>query len=371
MTICCDSRLSLSTRNIQHMAQSEATATLPRPESSELETRHESAPPAVDAVPGTTPEGLGSIKNHSMDPSLSSLVANPDQESNLSGTSPFPTKSSASTSPTVSAMELASLSNGTSAAEPNLTSSSKTHDSTTTSGHADSASIRAQPHSTSSAQPSLIPAMHSSGDSLIPPTGPSSGAPPRRFTAVNVNRKFLEKSATSAVPSAPSPSGSKTANASHSCMFLNFAAGIDFPIYLHYNRSPNTAQLQPQPSRLITAKLTSIAQAASPSAVWKSAGSSAPSSSASTPAGQPPSSTSSFFAQSAAPGHSKLVSSHASASLKLGSSGKPSSSQPAKAWGAKNGTNSVSTGNGAIVEFPTAAEAANSERPVISTKIYF
>lgn len=205
------------------MAQSEVTATLPRPESSELEVRHESAPPAVDVNPGTTPEGQDPTASHSIDPPLSNLVANPHEESNPFGPSPFPTKSSTSNSPTVSAPELASIPNGKSTPEPRIASPSKPLDSTTTSGHADSSSNEEPPHSASSAQPTPMPTLFSSsGESLTPSTGPSSSsAPPRRFTAVNVNRKFLEKSATSAVPSAPSPSGPKPTSVSHSCMSLN------------------------------------------------------------------------------------------------------------------------------------------------------
>lgn len=119
------------------MAQSEATATLPRPESSQLAPRHESAPPAVDAISGTTPEGQDTSESYSTQRNSNHLST--DSQASLNTASPLLTKSPKNTSPRLSVNKTPNLSNGDASPHVKPSLSSESNDSRTASGHVDSA----------------------------------------------------------------------------------------------------------------------------------------------------------------------------------------------------------------------------------------
>ncbi|KAF8312013.1 hypothetical protein DL93DRAFT_2229326 [Clavulina sp. PMI_390] len=312
------------------MAQSEEPTTLPRLESPQLTAPLAQAPPALDAISGSTPEGQDQSQSNPQESTISTPWADP---TTLNAGRAIDSLSQPPTS-------VSSTPNGMNPLGSSEKPSVSDQGPQSLSGHVDSAPTTSKLAHPFSGQPPLQAgtttptSMSSNPPTPVEPASHAAAASPspvptKRVAAVkpmNVNRMFLGKTATTAAPAAPAPSGVKSTTTPQS-------------------------QTQPTPphSRLVTAKLTGIAQtSASPTAVWKSPSSSVPSTSASTPA-----------LQHAQPNFSAPI---GSSTTKPGPPTKPSSSHPGKVWSANSGPPSAILPNGAAREFPTAAEVANIKK---------
>lgn len=237
-----------------------------------------------------------------------------------------------------------------------------------------------QPQSNTTEQPlATYPALAPSSTPITPISAPSPSPSPtpehahsissasmaathKRFATVNINKKFLEKSsAATSIPVAPvqhvkpgTPSAPSVAgNLPHS------SRGVEEELYSLYSSIYIAA---PQPaahhSRLVTTKLTSLAQAtaAHPSTVWTRA-----SSTSSVPPSTAPS------ANPIPGGLAQPQVGLGKATLKrpvLGSappSSDVSSQSAGKAWTSSKLPPTTSRINGGTIEFPTAAEAAGGK----------
>ncbi|KAG8733726.1 hypothetical protein FRC11_003342 [Ceratobasidium sp. 423] len=181
-------------------------------------------------------------------------------------------------------------------------------------------------------------------------------APTKRFTSMNINKKFLAKT----VAGSPSSSSSSAPKASTSTS----AGMLDIPSYLNYvahsDKPARPAVITPQPSsRLITKKLTAAAPIAPASGGW-SLRPTPPTSLSSSPAPGDVSAAAQSGKPPAEANHSNrpaLVTTASGLSVDARSSAKASREQsPAKAWATVPSTVGDSKRN--LQDFPTAAEAA-------------
>jgi hypothetical protein len=339
------------------MANPEVTTALPRPESSHPPQHLEATPPAVEAISGTTSEGSETLRVDLTKQNLVSGLASYSSTSHSHSPRSLnsPANPSALESKVASGVVVPSEAYGSSSSSSSLSSSAEQQLVLT----AAAGGIAIPTSPVNVVTPANLSTTSSSIDAVLNSSAHHSSAPQKRFTAVNVNRKFLEKSSTAAsAPAAPVTTGAKHGNQTHSCTLTSFTPARSI---LLFHNLLQIAQPPAPHSRLVTTKLTLLAQASHTSMVWRSAASSTPSSSGSTPAAQP-TGPSPPLSQSAAASHGRTAP-QASTSVSTKQSGNASkgSSQPSKAWGARHLGNNAVVSNGGVVEFPTAAEAASSK----------
>lgn len=204
------------------MANPEVTAALPRPESSQPPQHPEATPPAVETISGTTSEGSETLrvelaKQNSVSgfASHSNLHVSPTSHHHHS---PRSVNSSSNAPPRLSAALESKVASGVVVPSGAHGSSSSAEQLVLTAG-----GIPIPASSVNVVAPTNLSITSSSIDGTLNSSAHHSSAPQKRFTAVNVNRKFLEKSSTASVPAAPVTTGAKHGNQTNSCMLSSFS----------------------------------------------------------------------------------------------------------------------------------------------------
>lgn len=200
------------------MANPEVTAALPRPESLHPPQHLEATPPTVETISGTTSEGSETLR----DPTRHNSVSGHVNHSTLSRTSHSPRSENSpanNASPRLSAQESRIASGVIVASDVHRASSSSAEQCTIPHSAGTPLSLSANV-----VAPANLSIPSSSIDGIFNGSPHHSSTAPKRFTAVNVNRKFLEKSSSTAssVPAVPVTTGAKLANQTNLCTQLPF-----------------------------------------------------------------------------------------------------------------------------------------------------